>query len=328
MQNKNFTRTAGLSAAFCLSLACVTSPAMASVDDFVGNWVSTGRNADGITSIDISRNGQGANLQASGECQPRNCNWGNARGTFYDTGNDRNRARDSGAMTATFTAGGSQRFVVIHEARGDQMTVDVYTSFGNRGRQANYVTTTQMRRDRQAGPGPRPRGNQGNQGNQGNRGNRDSQWQQQYGRTYSYNDDVYYQQCRQSPDPAGVIAGALIGGLLGNAIGNGQTGATVAGVVLGGVTGAALTQNLNCDDRSYAYRSYYDGLNAGAPNRSYDWRNQGSGNRGTFNVGQYYEDQGGFRCATYSQAIYVQGRQQSASGHACQQPDGTWTIID
>jgi surface antigen len=319
MRNMNFTRTAGLGAAFCIGLACITSPATAAVEDFVGDWVSTGRGADAITNMAITRNGQGASLQAYGECQARNCNWGNARGTSYDTGDDRNRARDSGSITATFTAGGAQRFVVLHAARGNQMTVDVYTSFGNRGRQANYVTTTEMRRDRQAGPGPRRGGNQGN---------RDTQWQQQYGRTYSYNDDVYYQQCRQSPDPAGVIAGALIGGLLGNVIGDGRTGATVAGVVLGGVTGAALTQNLNCDDRSYAYRSYYDGLNAGVPNRSYDWQNRGSGNRGTFNVGQYYEDQGGFRCTTYSQAIYVQGRQQSASGHACQQPDGTWTIID
>ena len=96
---------------------------------------------------------------------------------------------------------------------------------------------------------------------------------------------------------------------------------------MGGVTGAALTQNLNCNDRSYAYRTYYDGLNAGTPNHSYDWRNQGSGNRGTFNVEEYYDDQYGFRCATYSQAIYVQGRPQEASGHACQQPDGTWTIV-
>jgi surface antigen len=321
MRNMNFTRTAGLGTAFCLGLACVTSPAIAAVEDFEGYWINAGRNTGGISNMSVLQTGQGANVQVLGECARRECDWGNARATVYNTGNDRNRARDSGSITAAFNGGGAQQFVVLREARGNQMTVDVYTSYGNRARQTNYVTTLQMRRDRQAGPGPRPGGNQGN------RGNRDTQWQQQYGRTYSYNDDVYYQQCRQSPDPAGVIAGALIGGLLGNVIGDGRTGPTVAGVVLGGVTGAALTQNLNCDDRSYAYRSYYDGLNAGTPNRSYDWRNQGSGNRGTFNVGQYYEDQGGFRCATYSQAIYVQGRQQSASGHACQQPDGTWTII-
>ncbi len=325
MQKLNFKRNAGLGAIVSLGLACAISPATAAANDFAGNWVNAGRDSDGIASLSISPSGQRINLQASGACQARNCSWGNARGAFYTTGSGRNQARDAGSMTASFNSGGSERFVVIHEARGDQITVDVYTNFGDRSPQSNYVSTTQMRRERQTRYDPRDNGFQGNQGNQNSR---DAQWNQQYGRTYSYNDDVYYQQCKQSPDPAGIIAGALIGGLLGHAVSDGRTGATVAGVVFGGIAGAALTQNLTCDDRSYAYRTYYDGLNTGKPNQSYDWRNQGNGNRGTFNVGQYYQDRGGFRCATYSQVIYVQGRQQAASGHACQQPDGTWTIID
>ena len=37
----------------------------------------------------------------------------------------------------------------------------------------------------------------------------DQRWRQSYSQTYTYNDDSYYQQCRNSPDPAGVIVGAL-----------------------------------------------------------------------------------------------------------------------
>lgn len=74
---------------------------------------------------------------------------------------------------------------------------------------------------------------------------RDQQWRRHYSRTYSYNDDVYYQQCRSGPDPAGVILGGLIGGLIGNAAGRGRTGATVAGVIFGGAVGAALTRNMD-----------------------------------------------------------------------------------
>src|SRR5258708_31902491 len=48
---------------------------------------------------------------------------------------------------------------------------------------------------------------------------REDRWRQRYARTYTYNDDSFYQECRQSVDPAGVVAGALIGGLLGNAVG-------------------------------------------------------------------------------------------------------------
>ncbi len=72
-------------------------------------------------------------------------------------------------------------------------------------------------------------------------------------------------------DPAGILAGGLIGGLLGNAAGHGhnRTGTTFAGVnIFGGAIGAALTSNMECEDRSYAYRTYYDGFNAGRGRRT------------------------------------------------------------
>jgi surface antigen len=130
-------------------------------------------------------------------------------------------------------------------------------------------------------------------------------------------------------DPAGVIAGALIGGILGNVVGRGggRGGATVAGVIVGGALGAALTSNLDCEDRSYAYKTYYDGFNAGRPNAMYQWRNPRNGHYGEFRVGDYFNDPDGFRCANYTQRIYIDNRPQAATGRACQQPDGTWAII-
>ncbi len=159
---------------------------------------------------------------------------------------------------------------------------------------------------------------------------RDERWRARYARTYTYNDDNFYQQCRQTVDPAGVIAGALIGGLLGNAVSRGgaRAGGTIAGVVIGGVAGAALTRNLDCEDRSYAYKTYYDGFNAGRPNAAYQWRNPKNGHYGDFRVADYYNDPDGFRCANYTQQIFVNGRPQAASGRACQQPDGTWAIVN
>ncbi len=72
---------------------------------------------------------------------------------------------------------------------------------------------------------------------------RDQRWRQRYERTYSYNDDTFYQQCRNGPDPAAVIAGGLIGGLIGNAAGrdDNRTGA-IAGVVVGAAIGAVSDQ--------------------------------------------------------------------------------------
>jgi len=161
------------------------------------------------------------------------------------------------------------------------------------------------------------------------RNDRNQNWRQNYSRNYSYDDDNYYRECRNSPDPAGIIAGALIGGLFGNTVGRGggRTGATLAGVIVGGAVGVALTNNLDCDDRSYAYRTYYDGFNAGRPNTTYQWRNPRNDRRGEFRVGNYYNDRSGFRCANYRQTIYMQGRSQEARGVACRQPDGTWAIV-
>ena len=154
-------------------------------------------------------------------------------------------------------------------------------------------------------------------------------WRQRYSQNYSYNDDTYYRNCRTSPDPAGIIAGALIGGLIGNSVGqNGNRGgATVAGVIVGGALGAAMTRNLDCEDQSYAYKTYYDGFNSGRPNTAYEWRNPRNGHYGNFRVVSYNNDPDGFRCANYSQQIFIQGRPQTTTGVACQQPDNTWAIV-
>ncbi len=303
--------------------------AAAAVEDFAGVWVNAGRGV-GISQMVVTRAGRGVNLRVIGDCQPRDCNWGNVRGTVFAPAPDREAFRNASAVTANFTAGFSQKFIVLREPGRNQITVDVYTTSSDGSRRSNnYITTFRMQRSRQGGPqagfpgqdsGPNFPGN--------NQGNPDQWWQQQYGQNYTYQDDSFYRECRQSPDPAGVVAGALIGGLLGYGLGDGRGGPTVAGIVVGGVAGAALTQNLNCEDRSYAYRTYYDGLNSGAPNRSYDWRNQRSGNYGSFNVNDYYNDPYGFRCANFSQEIFVQGRPQEARGRACRQPDGTWAIVN
>jgi surface antigen len=155
-------------------------------------------------------------------------------------------------------------------------------------------------------------------------------WRLRDGQTYRYNDDRFYQECRNKPDPAGILAGAIIGGLVGNAVGHGggRGGATVAGVIVGGVAGAALTQHLDCEDRSYAYKTYSEGFNSGRPNSNWQWDNPGNGHYGDFRVGDYYNDADGFRCATYTQQIWVDGVPQRANGRACRQPDGAWTIVN
>jgi surface antigen len=152
---------------------------------------------------------------------------------------------------------------------------------------------------------------------------RDGLWRGRYGDAYTFNDDFFYRECRMREDPAGIVSGSVIGGLPGR--GNGP--AFAGGVILSGAYGAALTQGLDCADRSYAYRAYYDGLNSTRQNSIWGWRNPRNGHYGDFLVGEYYADDDGFRCATFSQRLNIGGRQETAMGHACQQPDGSWTIV-
>jgi Ni/Co efflux regulator RcnB len=158
---------------------------------------------------------------------------------------------------------------------------------------------------------------------------RSRRWDQSYRRTYSYDDDIYYRECRMGPDPAGVLAGALIGALIGNSVaGHDRAGATIAGIIIGGTAGAALTSHMDCEDRSYAYRIYSSGFNDGRVNYNYRWRNPRNGHRGSFRIRRYYNDRYGFRCADFRQTLYYLGpNDRYRNGQACLQPNGAWVIV-
>jgi surface antigen len=152
-------------------------------------------------------------------------------------------------------------------------------------------------------------------------------WRRSYVNMYGYQDDIYYRECRDRPDPAGVLIGGLIGGLLGQALsGDDRDGAVFAGIIIGATVGAALTRNMDCEDRSYAYYAYYHGLNSWRPG-IYRWRNPRNNHRGDFYVRSYYYDAYGFHCARYTHTAWLPGR-RVASGRACRQPNGAWVFLN
>jgi surface antigen len=150
---------------------------------------------------------------------------------------------------------------------------------------------------------------------------------------YSADQDPYYRDCvqqRQNNTAGGLIIGAIAGGVLGNAVSRGpQRGpGTALGALLGGAVGAGIGSNLNCEDRGYVYRTYYSGFERGRPHSRYAWRSPRTSVYGYLEVGDYYRGPEGYRCATYTQRIYVRGRPEVAAGHACRQPDGNWVLVD
>lgn len=156
---------------------------------------------------------------------------------------------------------------------------------------------------------------------------REDYWRRRYQRRYSYQDDIYYRECRGSSDPAGIILGGLIGGLIGHVAGDGREGATIAGIIIGGTLGAVLTRDMDCDDRSYAYAAFYHGLNDGRVGVIHRWNNPRSRHHGEFHVRNYYYDGDGFRCANYRHTSWTNERRRF-DGRACRQPDGAWIFLN
>ena len=125
----------------------------------------------------------------------------------------------------------------------------------------------------------------------------------------------------------GAILGAIVGGLLGNAASHGHGGGTAVGVIAGGLLGASIGSSLPCNDQRYAYNVYYSGFEAGRPHHRYEWRSPYDRSYGWLEVGDYYTAPEGYRCATYTQQVYVDGRPTLARGHACREPDGSWHML-
>lgn len=123
-------------------------------------------------------------------------------------------------------------------------------------------------------------------------------------------------------------SGAVIGGILGSKVGKGSGAAwgTGAGVLLGALLGSEIGASLDNADRAYAAQANNQAL-AAPIGESIAWNNPNSGNYGTITPTRDGYSQSGRYCREYQQTVNVGGRQQSAYGTACRQPDGSWEIV-
>lgn len=129
-------------------------------------------------------------------------------------------------------------------------------------------------------------------------------------------------------ETVGTLGGAAVGGLLGSHVGkgSGRLAATAAGVVLGGWLGNEIGSSLDKADRAELGRATTRAYTAPV-GQQITWNNPQSGNSGTITPTRDGYDQGGAYCREFQQTITVGGQQQQAFGRACQQPDGSWKIV-
>jgi len=139
--------------------------------------------------------------------------------------------------------------------------------------------------------------------------------------------------CVTNPDTQpkqtmGTILGAGLGGLAGAQVGsgNGRLAAVAMGALAGAMIGNSIGQSLDRADRAHLYEAQTVAHSA-PMGRAVEWNNPDSGNHGTVTpTRDGYDRISGEYCREYETTIWVNGREETGYGTACQQEDGTWEI--
>ncbi len=126
----------------------------------------------------------------------------------------------------------------------------------------------------------------------------------------------------------GTLLGAGVGALVGSQLGGGKgkMAAMVVGTLGGAYLGSEVGKSLDAADRLMMEKNAQKSLEYSKVGTATAWKNPDSGNSGTFKPTRTYAATSGATCREYESTIYVDGKEETATGTACRQPDGTWKI--
>jgi len=103
-----------------------------------------------------------------------------------------------------------------------------------------------------------------------------------------------------------------------------QNGAPTAqgGVVLEGTAGKAISSDMDCNDRHYAFATFQRGF-TGPLGQRYEWRNPAEGDFGYFtSLREYYD--GPYLCRDFHIETWRRGLWRKRNGAACREDDNSW----
>ena len=101
---------------------------------------------------------------------------------------------------------------------------------------------------------------------------------------------------------------------------------TIISAMDGGLIGGAIGSSLREGDRRTALQAEYRALEYTPAGKSVDWQGSGGGVTGSVTAAQPYRV-GSQDCRQYMHAVSNEGRNQTARGTACRNPDGSWTPL-
>lgn len=128
----------------------------------------------------------------------------------------------------------------------------------------------------------------------------------------------------------GTLLGGAGGALLGSQIGGGtgQLIAVAVGTLAGAMVGSEVGKSLDRADQT-AMANAERRAHSAPVGETITWNNPDSGHRGTVTpVRDGYNQNTGAYCREYQTTVTVGGKQEQAYGTACQQPDGSWKVVD
>ena len=128
----------------------------------------------------------------------------------------------------------------------------------------------------------------------------------------------------------GTLGGGVLGGLAGASMGKGRgrLWTTGAGALLGAFVGSSIGKSLDQADRMYHEQAVERAYNAPL-NDTITWNNPESGHHGSITpIREGRNASTGGVCREYKQSIFIDGQAQTAVGRACQNGDGTWSVVN
>lgn len=126
----------------------------------------------------------------------------------------------------------------------------------------------------------------------------------------------------------GAGTGAVLGGVVGSKVGkgSGQLVGVGVGTLLGLMVGNSIGQSLDKADMMYAQRAEQQAYRAPI-GQSISWNNPENGRHGTVTPIKDGRTDDGRYCREYKHTIYIDSRAETAVGQACENADGTWSIV-
>jgi surface antigen len=137
--------------------------------------------------------------------------------------------------------------------------------------------------------------------------------------------------CSQQSGPnetGGTLVGAAAGGLIGSQFGSGsgKLAATGLGVLLGGLLGNKIGKSMDDNDKRRAMQAQQAAYVAPV-GQQIVWNNPDNGHSGAITPVRDGRDQNGYYCREFQTTVTIGGQPQQAYGRACQQPDGSWKVV-